>query len=78
LCRLCLRLGVVTPAEIADHVVSHRGDWELFTRGELQSLCKRCHNSTKRVGYASDCDENGYPIDPAHPFNAPRGGTKER
>ena len=49
LCRMCAAAGKVTPATIADHVIPHRGDWTLFAGGELQSLCKFHHDSTKQA-----------------------------
>ncbi len=49
LCRVCAAAGKVTPATIADHVIPHRGDWTLFAGGELQSLCKFHHDSTKQA-----------------------------
>jgi 5-methylcytosine-specific restriction endonuclease McrA len=74
LCKMCLARGVTTPATIADHVVSHGGDWNAFILGELQSLCEPCHNSLKRRldqdGFVSDVDDDGWPIDPRHPANA--------
>jgi hypothetical protein len=41
--------GVATPATIADHVESHRGDWSAFLSGKLQSLCAPCHDSLKKL-----------------------------
>ena len=35
-------------ATLADHVVPHRGDYALFWFGELQSLCKACHDIKKQ------------------------------
>ena len=43
LCRDCLSRGIVEPATEADHIIPHRGDSELFWRGELASRCKACH-----------------------------------
>lgn len=44
-CRECARRGLRTRATVVDHITPHRGDWGLFTnRGNLQSLCKRCHD----------------------------------
>jgi hypothetical protein len=43
LCALCLKRGLVTPATIADHDPPHRGDWNAFRLGPLQSLCRDCH-----------------------------------
>jgi len=33
---------------LVDHVIPHRGDAGLFWFGELQSLCKHCHDSKKQ------------------------------
>ena len=71
LCKLCLAKGKVTPATIADHVEPHRGNVNLFWTGELQSLCKHCHDSTKKFeearGYRNDIGPDGWPLDPRHP-----------
>lgn len=48
MCAYCARQGFVTPATVADHIVPHRGDPELFENGELQSLCASCHSSAKQ------------------------------
>jgi hypothetical protein len=48
---------------IADHVVPHKGDWNDFRLGELQSLCKQCHDSTKQLierrGYSYETGTDG-------------------
>lgn len=49
LCRMCQAEGRVTAATVADHVTPHKGDEALFFRGELQSLCKRHHDSDKQI-----------------------------
>jgi 5-methylcytosine-specific restriction endonuclease McrA len=76
LCKLCLARGVVTIATVADHVEPHKGDWNLFCLGELQSLCGSCHNSTKRYievrGHSNEVGDDGWPIDPKHPANRRR------
>lgn len=48
LCRMCLAGEVVEPATVADHVVPHRGDPDLFWHGELQPLCASCHSRHKQ------------------------------
>lgn len=48
LCRMCKERGVITPARIADHIVPHKGNEDLFWNGELQPLCKPCHDSDKQ------------------------------
>ena len=73
LCKMCLDHSVVVPATVADHVVPHRGDEQLFWYGELQSLCKTHHNASKQQletkGYTDDIGTDGFPFDPKHPFN---------
>ena len=84
LCAKCEARGVTKLATVADHVIPHRGDDALFRAGELQSLCKRCHDKLKQAeelhGYHSELDASGWPSDPRHPSNAgadPReGGPK--
>ena len=78
LCRLCNAEGRATQATVADHIIPHRGNLELFyDRGNLQSLCKTCHDSVKKViesdGYARNIGTDGWPIDDNHPVNKARG-----
>lgn len=65
-------------ARIADHVEPHRGDEYKFFNGELQSLCKHCHDSYKqrleKSGTEIGCNEDGTPIDPNHHWHQ-RGGV---
>jgi 5-methylcytosine-specific restriction endonuclease McrA len=76
LCAICLSKGRTTPAECADHIEPHRGDSYSFHYGALQSLCKRCHDSTKhrqeeherKHGYRPGFGLDGWPLDPKHPF----------
>jgi len=49
LCAMCLQRGLVRPATVVDHVEPHRGNWNKFLTGKLQSLCEHCHNSDKRL-----------------------------
>ena len=71
LCQFCLERGIVTPAEICDHIEPHRGDVNKFWLGPFMSLCKRCHDSTKRMvetrGFRPDIGLDGWPLDPNHP-----------
>lgn len=48
LCVMCLQSETVTVADTADHVIPHRGDYDLFWHGELQALCASCHSSLKQ------------------------------
>ena len=73
LCAYCLRMGKVSPALVADHIKPHRGNEALFwDSGNLQSLCFRCHNSSKQIEERADKNKNkgndvdGMPNDPSH------------
>ena len=62
----------ITAATIADHDPPHKGDWNAFRRGPLQSLCVDCHKgkwADDKRGYRCDIGDDGLPIDPNHPFN---------
>jgi 5-methylcytosine-specific restriction endonuclease McrA len=72
LCRLCLKVGRVTPATVADHVTPHRGDYTAFRLGQLRSLCADCHN--KLDANNAPVREDGTPSDPNHPWNASSKG----
>jgi 5-methylcytosine-specific restriction endonuclease McrA len=70
---MCLARGVTTCATCADHIIPHHGDPNSFIRGELQSLCDRCHSGIKqrveKRGYDTAVGFDGYPLDPNHPAN---------
>ncbi len=74
LCRMCTQLGRTTAACIADHVKPHRGDEAKFFEGQLQSLCKACHDRHKQGqeagGLLKGCDANGLPLDGLHHWRA--------
>ena len=83
---MCRAKGIVAVATVADHVVPHKGNYDLFWHGELQSLCAFHHNKTKQrierkgsntidVEYSNACDVHGKPIDPRHPSNKSNEGT---
>lgn len=76
LCASCLSKGLIVPATIADHDPPHKGDWNKFRLGHLQSLCRDCHApkwADDAKGYSRAVDESGFPVDPRHPFNAQAG-----
>jgi 5-methylcytosine-specific restriction protein A len=76
LCALCEEQGRVTPATIADHDPPHKGDYNAFLLGPIRSLCKTCHDGLQGIkarGYSSTIGDDGFPIDPRHPFNASGG-----
>lgn len=72
-----LALGQTVEATVADHVVPHRGDIELFFEGRLQSLCKPCHDAHKQAqehsagGILRGAGLDGAPLDLAHPWHQP-------
>lgn len=67
-CKKCLRY----PSEIADHIIPHRGNWDLFIRlSNLQGLCKKCHDSKTAT------DDGGFgnkPVDPNAPTAIGKAG----
>ena len=67
LCKYCAERDIVTPAEICDHVEPHHGDINKFWLGPFQSLCKSCHDSTKRFvetrGFRPDIGLDGRPLE---------------
>jgi 5-methylcytosine-specific restriction protein A len=69
---MCSAQGRTIIATVADHIIPHEGDEALFWQGALQSLCAPCHSSRKQtqelVGYSSEVDKDGWPIDERHPF----------
>jgi hypothetical protein len=64
----CCRSGY--SCNLADHVEPHRGDYNKFRLGRLQSLCAHCHSSTKAIvekrGYDPTIGTDG--LDPRHPI----------
>lgn len=93
LCVFCQQAGRSVPAVLVDHIKAHRlgeakqsGDperiaqaWKLFwDRANWQSLCRRCHDSTKQRMEKSGrlgCSDSGLPLDPNHHWNrAPARG----
>lgn len=87
LCVFCQQAGRAVPAVLVDHTKAHRlgeakqsGDperiaqaWKLFwDRANWQSLCRRCHDSTKQRMEKSGrlgCSDSGLPLDPNHHWN---------
>jgi 5-methylcytosine-specific restriction endonuclease McrA len=72
LCAMCEKAGKIVPAQVADHIIPHHGDINLFWHSRLQSLCWPCHSSTKQQieskGYSTAIGIDGFPIDQGHPF----------
>ncbi|AGH31329.1 hypothetical protein TVVG_00035 [Tetraselmis viridis virus SI1] len=79
-CVICRAQGKSRFATVADHVKAHRGDPHLFWFGELRSVCEEHHNRDSQIkdtkGYDLTIGEDGFPMDPNHPFNIDRKGIK--
>ena len=74
LCERCGAEGRVEPATCVDHVRSHRGDYNAFWLGPVQSLCTRCHDLKTRgerdalAGrWEKGVRPDGMPTDLSHP-----------
>ena len=52
ICAMCESSGIITPANIVDHIKPHKGDRGLFwDRTNWQALCKACHDlKTQKEG----------------------------
>ena len=80
LCAMCQTAGRVTAATVTDHIIPHRGDYDLFwDRANWAPLCGPHHDTEKRItehrGYSEEIGPDGFPVDPRHPFN---GGKVRR
>lgn len=73
LCERCLAQGLLVAATVANHKTPHRGDWTLFSTGELESACAPCHDgiiqAEERADPSIGVDADGRPTDPAHHWN---------
>jgi 5-methylcytosine-specific restriction protein A len=72
LCAIHLKQGKAVKAEVVDHIEPHHGDLTKFLTGELQSLCRECHNkkwADDRRGYSTAVGADGWPLDERHPVN---------
>lgn len=86
LCRMHMEQGRTVLAAVVDHIVAHRGDRNLFSdRGNLQSLCKACHDRHKQAqehspdGLVRGAGLSGKPLDLSHPWHksAQVGGVEK-
>ncbi len=76
-CAMCEANHIITPATIADHITPHKGSWNEFRCGALQSLCAPCHSGSKaqieRKGFSTAIGLDGWPTDKVnHPAFAKR------
>lgn len=56
LCEECQRRGVLTPADVVDHITPINQGGEPFDESNLQSLCHRCHNKKSGREAHSRCE----------------------
>jgi 5-methylcytosine-specific restriction enzyme A len=78
LCRACDAEGHNVPASEADHIKRIKVGGEIWSPGNLQSLCS-AHHKIKTQQFdlqgkdkrweTRGCDEHGNPRDPSHPWN---------
>lgn len=51
MCVHCAEVGRVSPSQVTDHKVPHRGDMQLFwDTSNWQALCAICHNTKTGQG----------------------------
>ena len=59
-CQRCHRIEADTSQLVADHKVPHRGDERLFwDPGNLQCLCKTCHDTVKQAEEQASLHQRG-------------------
>jgi 5-methylcytosine-specific restriction protein A len=80
LCCMCEEAGRVEPAVLVDHIKPAKDNIELFfDMSNLQSLCRLCHDSSKRKderrGYSTQIGEDGWPVDGNHPIHRVRSAA---
>jgi 5-methylcytosine-specific restriction protein A len=46
-CKECLKKGITTLTEVADHIISVKNGGKFFDRSNLQGLCRPCNNAKK-------------------------------
>lgn len=73
LCVMCERQGRITAATVVDHIIEHKGDYDLFwDEKNWQPLCPSDHSGIKRMqehhGYSPAAGVDGMPIDSQHPW----------
>jgi hypothetical protein len=70
LCAMCLAKKLTRPATVADHIedwqrpLEPHGDWGRFITGQLQSLCRGCHELKHgRRREQVQIGEDGWPVE---------------
>lgn len=74
LCVMCRKAGKAVQATVVDHIIPHKGDYDLFwDPANHQPLCKLHHDAAKAKeesrGYSTEVGLDGWPTDPRHPVN---------
>jgi 5-methylcytosine-specific restriction enzyme A len=81
-CQVCALDGITVPAEIVHHKTQHHGGEHAFWYGELESVCKACHDGriqqTEKRGYETTIGVDGFPVDVNHPANVSERKMVER
>lgn len=87
LCEPCEKHGRLVPANTVDHVIAIAAGGDPFPPlSGLMAMCQHCHNTKTaaldRAGGSGiafkGCGLDGFPVDPAHPFNGGRGHTPSK
>lgn len=53
LCERCLSRGIIRKADICDHIIPIKTDWDKrLDWNNLQSLCQNCHNEKSEIEVA--------------------------
>ncbi len=50
LCEECERNGIITPADLVDHIIAVNDGGNMWEWENLQSLCMNCHNKKHSKG----------------------------
>jgi len=70
---------LITFATEVDHIEPHKGDYNKFRLGKLQSLCASHHQGSKKFeeirGYSKAIGPDGTPLDPRHPIHSGKAPT---
>ncbi len=66
ICESCFEVGKVNPTEVVHHL--NHNPWDNNPKN-LKSLCRECHEKIHGRKSKTDCDVEGMPLDPTHPWN---------
>ena len=60
LCEHCLKLDLITPASVVDHIKEIKDGGEAWSFDNLQSLCSTCHNRKTAIERRRRNKGNGF------------------